>query len=102
MTDEEAAIKLTDLDNRAKSNTHRLDKLEKSNEAINRLATAVEVMAKEQSHQTQAMADIKTDVSKLDTKVEALEQKPAKRWEALVGAIIAALVALAVGYFLGS
>lgn len=94
MTDEEAAIKLTEVDGRARSNTKRLDKLEEGHEAIARLATAVEVMAKEQSHQS-------ADVKEIKTKVETLEQKPAKRWEALVATIIAALVAGLIGYLMG-
>ena len=52
MTGEEMAVKLAETEARSKSNTHRLDHLEKSTEAINRLATSVEVMAKEQKHQT--------------------------------------------------
>lgn len=59
MTDEEAAIKLTEVESRGKSNAHRLDKLEKGHEAITRLATAVEVMAKEQSHQSADVKEIK-------------------------------------------
>lgn len=42
-------------------------------------------------------------MDKLDTlthKVCALEQKPAKRWEALVGDIIKLVVAAIVGFFL--
>ena len=41
------------------------DSLEKSTEAINRLATSVEVMAKEQKHQTEAIKEVKTDLSDL-------------------------------------
>ena len=63
MTGEEMAVKLAETEARSKSNTHRLDQLEKSTEAINRLATSVEVMAKEQKHQTEAIKEVKTDLS---------------------------------------
>ena len=59
MTGEEMAVKLAETEARSKSNTHRLDHLEKSTEAINRLATSVEVMAKEQKHQTEAIKGLK-------------------------------------------
>lgn len=70
MTGEEMAVKLAETEARSKSNTHRLDHLEKSTEAINRLATSVEVMAKEQKHQTEAIKEVKTDLSDLSGKVE--------------------------------
>ena len=37
--------RLTAVEERSKSNSHRLDKLEESNEVISRLATSMEVMA---------------------------------------------------------
>ena len=65
------------------------------------LATSLQVMAAEQKHQTQAINTVREDVSRLDGKVDALEMKPAKRWEGLVeklvwgvaGAILAFLLA---------
>ena len=40
--------RLTAVEERAKSNSHRLDKVEASTAAINRLATSMEVMANKQ------------------------------------------------------
>ena len=88
MNQEEMAIRLAEVDARSKSNTHRIDELSGQIDAVNRLATAVEVMATEQKHQTTAMAEIKADVAKLDAKVETIEQKPAKRWDGMVEKII--------------
>ena len=99
MNQEEMAIRLAEVDARSKSNTHRIDELSGQIDAVNRLATAVEVMATEQKHQTTAMAEIKADVAKLDAKVETIEQKPAKRWdgvvEKIIYGVIGALVAAA-------
>ena len=92
MTPEEQAGRLAEVEARSKSNTHRIDKLEKSQDALNKLATAVEVMAMEQKHQTTAMEEIKADVAKLDAKVETIEQKPAKRWDGIVEKFVAGLV----------
>lgn len=82
--------RLADVENRAKSNTKRLDKLEESTEAINKLATSVEVMATKQD-------GIVTTLERLDTKVENIEAKPAKRWESIVEKVILAVVAALVG-----
>jgi hypothetical protein len=92
--------RLTEAEHRAKSNTRRVEKLELQTEAIQSLATSVEVMVKEQGHQTEAINEIKTDVKKLDTQVEELRQKPAKRWESIVEKITLTIVGAIVGYIL--
>lgn len=101
MNTEEMAVKLAETEARSKSNTKRLDRLEESTDAINRLATSVEVMAAEQKHQTKAISEVKDDVSALSGKVDTIERKPAKRWDGLVdkviygvvGALVTAIVA---------
>lgn len=73
--------RLTAVEDRAKSNQRRIEKLETSTEALNRLAASMEVMAEKQER----MADA---VDELDGKVTALEGKPAKRWEELMSKLI--------------
>lgn len=85
--------RLTAVEERAKSNTKRLDKLEETTDAISRLATSMEVMAERQEQ-------VASTVDKLDGKVTAMEQKPAKRWDGLVDKIIWAIVAAVIGFLL--
>ena len=85
--------RLTAVEERSKSNSHRLDKLEESNEVISRLATSMAVMASTQ----EPVADT---VDKLDGKVTALEGKPGKRWDNLVEKLIRTIAAAIVGYVL--
>ena len=85
--------RLTEVEQRSISNTHRLDKLEESTEAINRLATSMEVMAERQEQVVET-------VGKLDTKVTALETKPAKRWDDLVDKTIWLVTSGLIGYAL--
>ena len=92
MSQEEMAVKLAEVDARSKSNTHRLDDLADKVDVLNRLTTAIEVMAAEQKHQGETMAEIKNDVTALDKKVEAIEQKPAKRWDGMVEKAIYGIV----------
>ena len=100
MTLEEEAVKLAEVEHRAKSNTRRIDKLEQQTEAIQSLATSVEVMVKEQGHQTEAIKRIEENVEKLDGKVTALEEKPAKRFDGLVDKIIWAVCAAVLTFLL--
>ena len=85
--------RLTAVEERSKSNTHRIDKLEESTEAINRIATSVEVIAERQVQ----MAD---SVGELDEKVTALEQRPAKRWDSMVDKAIGVAVGVFITYLL--
>ena len=85
--------RLTQVEQRSKSNTHRLEKLEESTEAINRLATSMEVMVNKQEQ-------VAETVEKLDGKVTALEQKPAKRVDNLVDKIIWAVCAAVITFLL--
>ena len=85
--------RLTAVEERSKSNSHRLDKVEASTAAINRLATSMEVMASRQEQ----VADT---VDRLDGKVTALEGKPGKRWDGFVEKLIWAVAAATVGFVL--
>ena len=73
--------RLTEVEERAKANQHRIDKLETSTEALNRLAASMEVMAEKQERVADA-------VDELDGKVTALESKPARRWDELVSKLM--------------
>ena len=85
--------RLTQVEQRSKSNTHRLEKLEESTEAINRLATSMEVMVNKQEQ-------VAETVEKLDGKVSAIEAKPAKRWDSIVDKIVWAVCAAMITYLL--
>lgn len=85
--------RLTQVEQRCKSNTYRLEKLEESTEAINRLATSMEVMVNKQEQVVET-------VEKLDSKVTALEEKPRKRVDGLVDKIIWAICGAVITFLL--
>lgn len=85
--------RLTEVVERSKSNTKRIDKLEEQTEAINSLAKTMAVMVEKQDETNER-------VGRLDDKVTILEQKPAKRWESIVEKVIWAVVAAVVGFLL--
>lgn len=103
MNQEEMAVRLVEVEQRSKSNTHRINELAGEIEAVNKLATAVEVMASEQKHQTEAINSLKQTVSALDGKVDTIEKKPGKRWDGIVDKFVAGIVgALAAAVFAGA
>ena len=77
MTAEEIAVKLENHTHEIGSLKHRMNAAEEASRALNRLATAMEVMVTKQ----EAMGD---SVDRLTGKVEALEAKPGKRWDGLL------------------
>lgn len=87
--------RLTEVEQRSKSNTHRLEVLEKNTEAINKMAISIEKMATKQD----TMND---NITKLNTDVEALKAEPGKRWKFVVEKAIYIIVAAVVGYILAS
>lgn len=88
--------RLSETEARSKSNTKRIDELQGQIDAVNRLATAVEVMATKQEN-------LGESVDKLTVKVEALEAEPAKKWRFVVEKsiyfVVGALIAFVLGHF---
>lgn len=91
MEDMNAAI--ASLEARCKSNTHRIDDLEADNKALHALATSVEVLATKQE-------GIEANVREIKSDVKSLKALPAGRWDALIKAVVTAIVAGIVGYAL--
>lgn len=92
---EEAEITkwISAVEQRGKSNSHRLDTLEKQTEALNTLATSVAVMAE----RVEVTGD---KVDSLCTDVQELKAEPGKRWKSVVEKIIYAVVAAVMGFVL--
>lgn len=101
MTSEEMAVKVAEVEHRAKSNTRRIDKLEQTTESIHSLAESIAVLVNEQQNQTASINRIEANVATLDGKVEAIEKKPGKRWDAIMDKVIWAILAALIAYALG-
>ena len=81
------------IDARCKSNTHRINDLEADNKALHQLATSVEVLATKQE-------TIEANVSEIKDDVKSLKAIPGGKWEALVKAVVTAIVGVLVGFAL--
>ena len=93
MEDTEIAGRLSAVEQRSKSNSHRLEALEKQTEAVNRLATSVAVMAERVE-----VTGVKVDGLCAD--VQELKAEPGKRWKGVVEKVIYIVVAAVVGFIL--
>ena len=85
--------RMTAVEDRSKSNTLRLNRLEENTAVLNRLATAVEVMATKQDTMGESG-------ERLETKVDTVASKPGKRWDGLVDKLILTVAAALIGFLL--
>lgn len=91
--DDVIQAKIVEIDQRSKSNTHRINDLEEDNRALHQLATSVEVLATKQE-------TIEANVSEIKDDVKSLKAIPGGKWEALVKAVVTAIVGALVGFAL--
>ena len=85
--------RLTEVEERAKSNSHRLDEVEKRQSNLEKLTSTVEKLAVREEN-------VENDVKEIKCDVKSLTNKPAERWDSLVDKIIITLAAAVVGFIL--
>lgn len=93
MTHEELIALTHDNEQRSKSNTHRIDKLEEQQKQLSDLVSSVAVLAERQNQ-------IGDDVNSIKRELKTLAEKPAKRWDGIVDKIISTIIAAIMGYAL--
>ena len=86
--------RLVEVEQRAVSNTRRIDKLEQSSEAMLELVSSVKVLATKMDYVCKSQDE-------LSGRLAVIEDKPAARMEQIVSAVIAALVGICLGYVFG-
>ena len=85
--------RLTEVEERSKSNTYRLAEVEKRQDNLDDLVSTVKVLAVREEN-------VENDVKEIKSDVKSLTGKPAKRWDNLINQIITVLVAGIVGFIL--
>lgn len=85
--------RLTEVEERSKSNSHRLDDVEKRQDNLDELVGTVKALAVREEN-------VEIDVKEIKTDVKTLTNKSAKRWDSLVDKIILTIAAAIVGFIL--
>lgn len=85
--------RLTEVEERSKSNSHRLDDLETRQDNLDKLVTTVNVLATKEENIENTVDEVRSDV-------KTLINKPAKRWDGLVDKIIMTIAAAIIGFIL--
>lgn len=85
--------RLTEVESRSKSNTHRLDEMEKRQDDLDELVSTVKVLADREVR-------VENDVKEIKDDVKSLKMKPLKRWDSVVNTVLIALVTAVAGFLL--
>ena len=93
MTDEEVAVALAEHGKEIGSLKHRMDDAEN-------IVGVVHQLAEEMVGLTKEIKFMNATITTLTAKVAEIENRPAKRWEMLVTALISAVVGAVIGYIL--
>jgi predicted nucleic acid-binding Zn-ribbon protein len=85
--------RLTETEQRTKSNTKRLDKVEKWQADFGDLISTVKVLADRE-------ARVEKDVGEIKEAVQEIREKPGKRWEGVIDKIIFTVIGGVVTFLL--
>lgn len=85
--------RLTEVEERSKSNKHRIEEVEKRQDNLDELVSTVKVLALREEN-------VEKDVKEIKSDVKNLTDKPGKRWDSLVDKIIWAVAGAVVAFML--
>lgn len=85
--------RLTEVEERCKSNSHRIEEMEKRQDNLDELVGTVKVLAVREEN-------VENDVKEIKSDVKSLTNKPAQRWDSLVDKIFLTVAAAVVGFVL--
>ncbi len=83
--------RLTEVEDRSKSNQKRLDDLEKRQDNLDDLVSTVKVLAVREE-------TVENDVKEIKEDVKMLASKPGQMWDNVVKQVVTALVAALIGF----
>ena len=91
--DMEHERRLTEVESRSKSNTKRLDEMEKRQDDLDELVSTVKVLAVREEN-------VESDVKEIKSDVKILTSKPGKRWDSIVEKALLVVVGAVIAFLL--
>lgn len=98
MNETEMEHRLTEVEARAKSNTHRIDKLEKVTEEIHTMSNTMIQLVEEVKHTNETVSSLDQKVEKMDSRVDDMERAPGKEWSNAKRTVFNTILGAAVGF----
>jgi predicted ribosome quality control (RQC) complex YloA/Tae2 family protein len=97
---DDMAVKIQSVDDRAKSNTRRIDVLEKRADNLDNLVSSVAILATKQETIERDVSETKQDVKGLAISIKSIAEKPAKRWDNLMEKLVWFMISAGIGALL--
>lgn len=85
--------RLTEVEERSKSNTHRLDEMERRQDNLDDLVSTVKVLADREER-------VEDDVKEIKEDVKSIKDKPGQRWDSIVDKIVWAVLGALLAFVL--
>lgn len=92
---DDLAVRLAEVDQRGKSNSHRIDDLEKRADTLQELTTSVKLLAAN-------MERMASEQMKQGDRLTALEKQPGERWNSMTRTIFTSAVSTLSGMLVGA
>lgn len=96
MNEVDVEHRITEVEQRTKSNTHRLDKLEPIVDEIHTMSNTMVQLVQEVKHTNEAVVSLDEKVDRMDSRVDDMERAPGREWSnarrALVSAVTGGIV----------
>ena len=91
--------RLTEVENRAKSNTHRLDKLEPIVEEIHTMSNTMVALVQEVKHTNETVNNLCAKGDRMDSRVDDMERAPAEDAKKYKSTAVTAIISTKAGAF---
>ena len=91
--------RLTDVESRSKSNTHRLDKLEPIVDEIHTMSNTMVQLVQEVKHTNETVNNLDAKVDRMDSRVDDMERAPAEDAKKYKATAITAVISTIAGAF---
>ncbi len=97
MQDFEVLERLTKAEERTKSNTHRLDKLEPIVNEIHTMSNTMVQLVEEVKHTNETVSSLDEKVERMDSRVDIMERSPADDMRAYRRTAVTAMISTIAG-----
>ena len=91
--------RLTDVESRSKSNTHRLDKLEPIVDEIHTMSNTMVQLVQEVKHTNETVNNLDAKVDRMDSRVDDMERAPAEDAKKYKSTAVTAIISTIAGAF---
>lgn len=100
MNEVEIEHRITEVEQRAKSNSHRLDNLEPVVQEIHTMSITMVELVQEVKHTNEAVNNLDEKVERMDNRVDEMEKAPGRKWNDAKSTVLNTVLGAIVGFLI--